>query len=106
MTQSESQQFSSLSFEESVGLFQNWGFRVEPGPRPVEVTLILEAPDHRSHYVPPSSMLPGNGRGRPACQADERSGTRGARHAARVKSRWTGQYDSALSRRERLVGTP
>jgi hypothetical protein len=56
--QSELPQFSSLSFEEAVRLFRSWGFQVEPGPRPEEVTLILEAPDHRTYCVHPACVLP------------------------------------------------
>lgn len=51
-------QFSSLSFEDAVRLFKSWGFRVEPGPRPEEVSLIIEAPDHRTYCVYPASQLP------------------------------------------------
>jgi hypothetical protein len=47
-----------LSFEEAVRLFQNWGFRVEPGPQPEEVTLIIDAPDHRNYSVHPAALLP------------------------------------------------
>jgi hypothetical protein len=49
---------SPLSFEEAVRLFQEWGFRVEPGPLPEEVTLIIDAPDHRNYSVYPAVMLP------------------------------------------------
>ncbi len=58
MTNSPSHLFSSLSFEEAVGLFKDWGFLVEPGPRPEEVTLIVEAPDHRTFGVYPAALLP------------------------------------------------
>jgi len=51
-------QLSSLSFEEAVRLFKSWGFQVEPGPRPEEVSLIIEAPDHRTYCVYPASQLP------------------------------------------------
>jgi len=47
-----------LSFEDAVGLFKQWGFQVEPGPRPEEVTLILEGPGHRTYAVYEASMLP------------------------------------------------
>jgi hypothetical protein len=40
-----------LSFEDAVRLFKQWGFQVEPGPRPEEVTLILEGPGHRTYAV-------------------------------------------------------
>ena len=43
--------FEKLSFEKAVQLFKGWGFLVERGPRPREVTLILEGPNHRSYYV-------------------------------------------------------
>ena len=41
--------FETLSFEEAVRLFKEWGFLVEQGPRTEEVTLILEGPAHRSY---------------------------------------------------------
>ena len=41
----------SLSFEEAIRLFKQWGFQVEPGPRPEEITLILEGPDYRTCSV-------------------------------------------------------
>ena len=47
-----------LSFEDAVRLFKLWGFQVEPGPRPEEVTLILEEPDHRTYAVYQAEMLP------------------------------------------------
>lgn|GEM_PF-4305607 len=47
-----------LSFEDSVRLFQRLGFRVEPGPRPEQVTLIIDAPDHRTYAVFEAAMLP------------------------------------------------
>jgi len=40
-------------------LFQQWGFRVEDGPGPDEVMLILEGPDHRSCYVYETARLAG-----------------------------------------------
>ena len=43
--------FQKLSFEKAVRLLKGWGFLVEQGPRPGEVTLIFEGPDHRSYYV-------------------------------------------------------
>ena len=43
--------FEKLSFEKAVQLFKGWGFLVERGPRPGEVTLILEGPTCRSHHV-------------------------------------------------------
>jgi hypothetical protein len=47
-----------LSFEDAVRLFKQWGFQVEPGPRPEGVTLILEGPGHRTYAVYEASMLP------------------------------------------------
>jgi hypothetical protein len=47
-----------LSFEGAVRLFKQWGFQVEPGPRPEEVTLILEGPGHQTYVVYEASMLP------------------------------------------------
>jgi hypothetical protein len=58
VTKLELLSFSSLSFEDAVRLFKSWDFQVEPGPRPEEVTLILEAPDHRTYCVHPASVLP------------------------------------------------
>jgi hypothetical protein len=43
--------FEKLSFEKAVQLFKEWGFLVQEGPRPAEVTLILDGPTHRSWYV-------------------------------------------------------
>ncbi len=43
--------FEKLSFEKAVQLFKDWGFLVERGPRPGELTLILEGPNHRSCCV-------------------------------------------------------
>lgn len=57
MKQSNSPNFGSLTFEDAVKLFKQWGFQVEPGPRPEEVTLIIEAPDHRTFAVHPADML-------------------------------------------------
>lgn len=50
--------FDSLSFEDAVRLFEQWGFQVEPGPRPEEVTLILEGPDYRTCSVHDGHILP------------------------------------------------
>lgn len=47
-----------LSFEGAVKLFRQSGFQVEPGPRPEEVTLILEGPSHRTYAVYEAIMLP------------------------------------------------
>ncbi len=46
------------SFEEAVYLFEQWGFCVEPGPRPDEVTLILEGGDFRTYVVYEVPLLP------------------------------------------------
>lgn len=43
--------FEKLSFEKAVQLFRGWGFVVEQGPRPGEVTLILEGSTRRSYHV-------------------------------------------------------
>jgi hypothetical protein len=48
----------ALSYAEAVALFEAWGFRVEPGPQPEEVTLIIDAPDHRNYSVYPVALLP------------------------------------------------
>jgi hypothetical protein len=40
-----------LSFEKAVQLFKEWGFLVQPGPMPEEITLILEGATYRSYYV-------------------------------------------------------
>jgi hypothetical protein len=50
--------FTNLSFERAVQLFQGWGFRVEEGPGQEEVTLILEGPAHRSYHVYEVAQLP------------------------------------------------
>ncbi len=49
--------FRSLSFENAVTVFKARGFRVEPGPTPEEVTLILDAQDHRTYCVYPARVL-------------------------------------------------
>ncbi len=53
----ESPDFASLTFVDAIKLFREWGFQVEPGPRPEEVTLILEALDHRTYAVHPAQEL-------------------------------------------------
>jgi hypothetical protein len=58
VTKPELPSFRSLSFEDAVRLFKIWGFQVEPGPRPEEVTLILEAPNHQTYCVHPACLLP------------------------------------------------
>jgi hypothetical protein len=50
--------FGSLSFEDAIRLFKEWGFIVEPGPRPEEVTLILEGPGYRTYSVADAQDLP------------------------------------------------
>lgn len=50
--------FKPLSFEDAVKLFQQWGFQIEPGPRPEEVALILEGPDYRAYSVRKSTRQP------------------------------------------------
>ena len=50
--------FKEPSFEDAVKLFKQWGFQVEPGPRPEQVTLILEGPDYRTYSVYDAHMLP------------------------------------------------
>ena len=50
--------FKSLSFEDAIRLFKSWGFQVEPGPRPEEVTLILTGPDYRTVSVYDARVLP------------------------------------------------
>ena len=57
MIESTSTPPKALSFKEAVRLFKEWGFQVEPGPRPEEVTLIIEAPDYRAYSVHPTSEL-------------------------------------------------
>ncbi|MBN1978138.1 MAG: hypothetical protein JW918_12145 [Anaerolineae bacterium] len=47
-----------LSFEDAVKLFKGWGFQVEPGPQPDEVTLIMQGDDYRTYAVHPAAMLP------------------------------------------------
>jgi hypothetical protein len=47
-----------MSFEEAVNLFKDWGFRVEPGPEPEEVTLWIDALDHHTCCVYPAHLLP------------------------------------------------
>lgn len=41
----------SLSFEDAIQLFKMWGFTVEPGPRPAEVSLIIAGADFRTCIV-------------------------------------------------------
>ncbi len=53
----ESTLFKSLPFEDAVKLFKAWGFLVEPGPRSDEVTVIIDAPDHRTYAVHPANLF-------------------------------------------------
>jgi hypothetical protein len=46
------------SFEEAVHLFKRWGFLVEPGPQPDEVTLIVAGADYRTYAVYEARLLP------------------------------------------------
>ncbi len=54
---SQSKMFESVSFEDAVRLFKQWGFIVEPGPRQEEVTLIHEGPTSRITFVQPAAEL-------------------------------------------------
>lgn len=49
--------FGTLSFENAIDLFREWGFQIEPGPRPQEITLILEGPNYRSYWVHDADAL-------------------------------------------------
>lgn len=49
---------SSLTYSEAVSLFERWGFRVEPGPRAGEVTLLLKTAESCTYNVQERSMLP------------------------------------------------
>lgn len=49
---------NQLTFEQAVSLCQSWGFIVEPGPQHDEVSLIIDAPDHRNYSVYEAEMLP------------------------------------------------
>ena len=49
---------TELSYQESLHLFETWGFRVEPGPGADEVSLILETPDSCTYTVHPKAVLP------------------------------------------------
>ena len=50
--------FEKLSFEKAVELFKGWGFLVESGPWPEEVTLVIEGQAHRSYHVHKAAELP------------------------------------------------
>ncbi len=54
---SQAKMFESVSFEDAVKLFKQWGFIVEPGPRPEEVTLILEGQTFKTYSVHPAALL-------------------------------------------------
>ena len=43
--------FEKLSFEKAVRLFREWGFLVQEGPGPAEVTIILDGPNSRTFCV-------------------------------------------------------
>jgi hypothetical protein len=47
----------TLSFEEAVHLFKQWGFLVEPGPKPGDVTLIIAGADYRTYVVYEAHLL-------------------------------------------------
>lgn len=49
---------SSLTFEEAVHLFEQWGFAIEPGPRAGEVTLLLRSDESCTYSVQERRMLP------------------------------------------------
>ncbi|MEJ2598583.1 MAG: hypothetical protein P8Z00_09635 [Anaerolineales bacterium] len=48
----------NISFEQAVCLFKEWGFIVEPGPGAGEVSLIIDAPDHKTYCVYEAHLLP------------------------------------------------
>jgi hypothetical protein len=50
--------FEALSFEEAVRLFKEWGYLVEPGRWPEEVTLVIDGGGHRSYHVHKAAELP------------------------------------------------
>ncbi len=43
--------FETMSFQKVVQLFEDWGFRLQPGHSTKEVTVLLEGPAHRSYLV-------------------------------------------------------
>lgn len=47
-----------LTFDEAVSLLEHWGFEVQPGPRPSEVTVLLVGPDFRTYAVYETALLP------------------------------------------------
>ena len=49
--------FSSIPFEDAIKLFMAWGFQVEPGSRPDEVTLIMDALDYPTYTVLPADLF-------------------------------------------------
>ncbi|MCL4488255.1 MAG: hypothetical protein M1570_09015 [Chloroflexi bacterium] len=57
MAESPIPSFDKLSFEEAIRILKGWGFQVEPGPRPEEVSLITKAEDHCTFSVHPAEML-------------------------------------------------
>ena len=57
MSAEKSTLFSSLLFEDAIRLFMAWGFQVEPGPRPGEVTLVIDVPDCRTYALHPANLF-------------------------------------------------
>ena len=47
-----------ISFEDAVRLLRGWGFLVQAGPGPGEVTLIMQGPDFQTSTVHKAEMLP------------------------------------------------
>lgn len=76
--------FGSLSFQDAVRLFSEWGFQVEPGPRSAEVTLIQIGADYQSYGVYDVELLP-------------------AMAAAALRVRW---INGTLTRRPEQEGAP
>jgi len=57
MMEIASTMFSFLPFEDAIKLFMAWGFQVEPGPRPDEVTLIIDALDYPTYTMLPADLF-------------------------------------------------
>lgn len=49
---------SELTYQEAVSLFEQWGFQVECGPRPGDVTLLLRTEEGCTYSVHEQAMLP------------------------------------------------
>ncbi|MBN2005913.1 MAG: hypothetical protein JXA21_21325 [Anaerolineae bacterium] len=49
---------SNLTYSEAVLLFKQWGFRIQPGPRAGEVTLLLKTAESCTYSVQEPYMLP------------------------------------------------